>query len=303
MQRKNKTTSKLRQIFEQTLTNEDIDRHPTLLNNFDKYYLPLTNWINEQHQSVPVVIGINGSQGSGKSTLSKILCNLLQQGFGKKVVTLSIDDLYKTRKQRFEMAESIHPLFKTRGVPGTHDIELAQSILSQLKQQTGPVRLPVFDKTTDDRKHEKYWPYSKQSTDIILFEGWCIGSVPEHDSQLNQAINELEKNEDSDSNWRQYVNRQLATDYQQLFSMIDKLIMLKIPDFDKVFEWRTLQENKLRKSSTNKPSEQIMSNDELKRFIMHFERITRHTLNEMPERADIILEIDHNHQINQILHN
>ena len=301
MQKENKTSSQLQQIFKKTLIQENIELTPVLSDNFEKIYLPLTNWINEQHKQTPVIIGINGAQGSGKSTLCKILKALLQQGFEKTVVALSIDDLYKTHQQRLEMAKSIHPLFKTRGVPGTHDIELGQSILSQLKQQTGPVHLPVFDKATDDRKHEKYWSYSEQNTDIILFEGWCVGSVPEQDSQLIQAINKLEKNEDNDSNWRHYVNQQLATDYQHLFSMIDKLIMLKIPDFDRVIEWRTLQENKLTKSSAHKASERVMSTDELKHFIMHFERITRHTLNEMPGRADIVLEINNEHQIKQMI--
>lgn len=292
--------NQLLSAFERTLAQEAIPSASQLMANFSAFYLPLSLWIAQQHQDVPLVIGINGSQGSGKSTLCKILTPLLQQGFGKSVTTVSIDDLYKTQRQRQQMSETIHPLFQTRGVPGTHDVSLGISLLSQIKQQTGPVHLPVFDKASDDRKDKKYWPVTDDKTDIILFEGWCVGAIAEDDIDLLHAINALEKNEDKDSHWRQYINQQLKTDYQQLFSYIDKLIMLKIPDFDKVFEWRALQESKLIKQSLVNDKSLAMSENTLKRFIMHFERITRHTQREMPARADLTLELDDDHQINHI---
>jgi D-glycerate 3-kinase len=283
-------------VFEQILQQELIKPGPRLRVNFEKYYLPLAQWIADEHQKTPLVIGINGSQGSGKSTLSKILAELLQHGFNKSVVAISIDDFYKTRQQRQDMASQIHPLFITRGVPGTHDISLGLSVLSRLKQKNTTVTLPLFDKTIDDRKPQNEWSQTTQETDIILFEGWCVGSIPEDEEALAQCINTLEENEDTDAKWRRGINQQLATGYQTLFSLIDKLIMLKIPEFSKVYEWRSLQEKKLIQniSSTTRLT---MSEQELKRFILHFERVTRHTLREMPERADIILEIDHDHQI------
>lgn len=293
------TTQDLIHLFNKLLVDEKIEANQSLLDNFEKFYLPLANWINEQHDSTPIIIGINGAQGSGKSTLSKILSELLQHGFEKNVVTLSIDDLYKTQQQRTEMAKTVHPLFKTRGVPGTHDVELGISLLTQLKQQTANTLLPVFDKALDDRKHKKYWQVVDDKVDIILFEGWCVGSVAEEEQMLTKDINELEKNEDQLMHWRQYVNQQLSGEYQQLFSLIDKLIMLKIPDFEKVMVWRKLQEDKLKQTLNIKTSDKIMSATDINRFIMHFERITRHTLKEMPQRADIVLEINHNHQIHQ----
>jgi len=287
----------LRLVFEQILSDEKIPLNAKLKQNFTDVYLPLTLWLLQQQQNTPVVIGINGSQGSGKSTLSRILSALLTEGFDKKVTVISIDDLYKTRHQREQMSRNIHPLFATRGVPGTHDIELGLSILSELKQGNKTVKLPQFDKASDDRKNENNWPESHANTDIILFEGWCVGSIAQPFKDLATAINTLEQNHDSDLIWRQTINQQLENEYQLLFAAIDKLIMLKIPDFKKVTEWRTLQEHKLKQSTQLADSGQIMSAKKIQHFVMHFERLTRHTLTEMPERADIVLEINNEHQI------
>lgn len=295
------TIEQLQLSFERVLAQENIPTNTRLVENFTASYLPLAQWIATQHQQTPIVIGINGSQGSGKSTLSKILSQLLDKGFEKKAVIISIDDLYKTRQQRHDMSESIHPLFQTRGVPGTHDVQLGISIISKLIKQEFPIQVPLFNKATDDREPKKNWLNIDQEIDIILFEGWCIDAKPQHASLLKQSINNLEKNKDSDLVWRQYINKQLENDYQALFSLIDKLIMLKIPSFDNVLEWRELQENKLKDNSTDITASHTMSPQELKQFIMHFERITRHSLNEMPNRADVVIEIDNEHQISETI--
>lgn len=295
------TIEQLQLCFEKTLAQENIPTNTRLIENFTASYLPLAQWIATQHQQTPIVIGINGSQGSGKSTLSKILSQLLDKGFEKQAVIISIDDLYKTRQQRHEMSENIHPLFQTRGVPGTHDVQLGISIISKLIKQEFPVQVPLFNKAIDDREPEKNWLNINQEIDIILFEGWCIDAKPQHTSLLKQSINNLEKNKDSDLVWRKYINKQLENDYPALFSLVDKLIMLKIPSFDNVLEWRELQEYKLNSNSKNIETNRTMSPQELKQFIMHFERITRHSLNEMPNRADVVIEIDDEHQISKTI--
>lgn len=297
----NDSIIQLRSTFENILAQENIPENPRLMENFASSYLPLAQWIATQHQQTPLVIGINGSQGSGKSTLSKILSQLLEKGFKKKVAIISIDDLYKTRQQRHEMSENIHPLFQTRGVPGTHDVQLGISIISKLIKQDFPVQIPLFNKVIDDREPEKNWLSIDHKIDIILFEGWCIGAKPQPPTLLTQSINDLEKNKDSDLVWRTFINEQLEKDYQDLFSLIDKLIMLKIPSFNNVLEWRELQENKLKNNSEGIESNHTMSAQELRQFIMHFERITRHSLNEMPDRADVVIEIDNQHQISKTI--
>ena len=73
---------------------------------------------------------IAGSQGIGKSTIVKVLKKNLEIYYKKKVLSLSLDDYYLSKKERISLSNTIHPLLLTRGVPGTHDTELLlQNIL------------------------------------------------------------------------------------------------------------------------------------------------------------------------------
>ena len=266
-------------------------------------YLPIAHWIlslsDSRTRHTPYFVGINGAQGSGKSTLCKLLSFVLQEGFGKRVVTLSIDDLYLTRQQRIALSQRQHPLLITRGVPGTHDIELGNQLFAQLRQNSGCIRLPQFDKSIDDRADESSWPEVALPVEIVLFEGWCVGSLPQTPESLVTPINTLETEEDQDGRWRGFVNQQLAEQYQGLFEQLDTLLMLQIPDFSKVLEWRALQEQKLQQVHGQHPH--VMDQQALHRFIMHYERLTRANLAEMPNRADLLLKLDDNHQINEIV--
>ncbi|MDQ1362765.1 MAG: D-glycerate 3-kinase [Pseudomonadota bacterium] len=268
------------------LQAENIPAEP-VMNNLDSVYEPLAAWVHAQYQQGKKIIGISGAQGSGKSTLCKLLALLLQQCFGKSVVRLSLDDFYLTYAQRTGLAESVHPLLQTRGVPGTHDVGLAMAVLTALANGT-PVSLPRFDKGRDDRVAENEWLSVNYPVDIILLEGWCVGATPQTAAQLQQPVNALEAQEDAQGLWRQYVNARLASGYQELFGMLDVLVMLKVPSFEKVHEWRALQESSL---------QQGMNAAQLQRFIMHYQRLTHHMLIEMPQRADLVLQIGEDHQV------
>lgn len=264
-------------------------------------YLPLAAWLAKKHNDKPIVIGINGAQGSGKSTLSNILKSILLTAFKKSVVHISIDDLYLSRKAREQLSSEVHPLLKVRGVPGTHNVALGKKIFNELLNGSDDtlVQIPSFNKAEDDLHQSERWTTVKGAPDIILFEGWCVGSQNQHESELLEAINQFEDEEDVDGSWRSYVNQQLAGSYQSLFGHIDYLLMLKVPDMESVYEWRSLQEKKLAATYAQQgiSARQLMTEKEIARFIMHCERITRATLNEMPSRADVLLELDKNHQV------
>jgi len=249
------------------------------------------------------IIGIHGGQGSGKSTLCQALATLYQHALGWNVAVVSIDDLYLTKHQRQQLAQQIHPLLITRGVPGTHDVNAGITLFEQLRQlQPGQsLRYPAFDKIADDRQPQAHWHEIKGPIDVILFEGWCVGCQPGNDHELADAINPLEQQEDPDGRWRTWVNQQLASDYQRWFAMTDYLLMLKVPDMTAVQHWRSQQEKDNQKASAS--SSLGMSEDAIARFIQHYQRLTERALATMPEYADLVLTLNHQHQVAEVLCN
>lgn len=268
-----------------------------------QWFAPIAEkiFVESQKNQKTHIVGINGSQGSGKSTLADYLALLLRENYQLNVVVLSIDDFYLTLRQRKLLSKTIHPLMATRGVPGTHDISLALEVIKSLTEGTSITRVPRFDKSVDDRYPEDEWDTVIPPTDVIILEGWCVGAVPQTADELLNDVNDLEKEEDPDGTWRNYVNRQLGEIYQELFNMVDSWIMLKAPSFDCVFRWRLEQEHKLRSSisiaSSDTDSNKVMDDNGVKRFIQYYQRITEHLLDTLPEKADILLELDENRKI------
>jgi len=280
----------------------------------EEIYVPLGGWITsiQRHKGGPLVVGINGAQGAGKSTLSNLLEVTLGEGFGLRVVSFSIDDLYKTRTEREALSGHVHPLLLTRGVPGTHDVELGMQILASLMspEPDRVTKIPVFDKSIDDRCPTSVWQEWVGPADVILFEGWCMGARPQNDIELQCPINALEREEDADGSWRRYVNDQLAGPYAELFAQVDLLLMLQVPSMQAVYEWRSQQETKLAERmryihDTQLPADhlKIMNESQIERFIQHYERLTCAMLEEMPVRADVTLRLNQNHKISDILVN
>ena len=186
----------------------------------------------------------------------------------------------------------------TRGVPFTHDVELGIETIDRLRVQgVGQSTLiPSFDKAIDTRMPRTQWPVCEGPIDIVVFEGWCVGAKPQTEEQLKTPINALERDEDRHQIWRRRSNDALEQDYQALFERFEVLLLLKVDSMQRVFEWRRLQEHKLaekaRESGKDLSTLSVMSDAEVDRFIMHYERITRHLLKEMPERADIVLSLE-----------
>jgi len=247
----------------------------------------------------PLLVGINGAQGSGKTTLSDYLCHWLVQERGLRALSLSIDDVYLTRRERQQLALDVHPLLLTRGVPGTHDIRLLLQTLEALGAAAGlsPVVVPRFDKASDDRLPQEQWPRVRPPLDVILLEGWCLGARPQAPEALAAPCNTLEQAEDSDGRWRRHVNDCLAGDYALLHQRVDVWLMLRAPSFDEVLRWRSEQEQKLAAALCADTGSQVMDGPALARFIQHYERLTRHCLATLPPLMDLVWELDRDRMI------
>lgn len=253
----------------------------------------LARWIAAQvRPGAPLIVGINGAQGSGKSTLAERARHALARAHGLRTLVLSIDDFYATRAQREALAREVHPLLRTRGVPGTHDLERLCGVLARLRRPDGAagLRLPRFVKAQDDRAPDEADTTWEGPLEVVLFEGWCVGTPPEAPEALRTPVNRLEAEEDPDGRWRAHVNAQLAGPYARAFAALDRLVFLQAPGFEVVHRWRLEQE---RDNAAAAPgAAHVMDAHALERFIAHYERLTRHALDVLPARADVVLELD-----------
>ncbi len=270
------------------------------IGQLQNFYLPISQKIYRDYLKTKktMVIGLTGGQGSGKSTISKILKIIFEEGFKLHTIIFSIDDFYKTFKERKKMSLKISPLFLTRGVPGTHDTKMLFNCLKNLKKRKfKKIYIPKFDKSIDDRTKKVNWQFISKKPSIVIFEGWCVGVSAQKKSDLLAPINTLEKEKDKKRIWRNRVNKELKNSYKKIFKLIDKTIFLKVPSFRHVYQWRLLQEKKLRVTSKGKKT---MTDNQIKNFIMFYERLTKHMLKNFSKKVNFLIKIDNKHRLKSI---
>ena len=273
------------------------------LGQLKKFYLPICDKIYLDYKKKKQIkeIGLTGGQGAGKSTITQIIKLILETKYNLSVVYFSIDDFYKTLSERIKLSKKFHQLFKTRGVPGTHDTSLIKkTFLNLRKKNFKSMTIPRFDKSKDDRFPKKKWQKITKQPEIIIFEGWCVGAKAQEKKILKKSINILEKKNDANLKWRSKINYELNNEYKEIFSKIDKLIFLKVPNFECVYKWRLLQEKKLQLTSNGK---KIMSPIQVRKFIMHYERITKQMFSDLTNKAYSVLYLDKKHRFNKIKFN
>jgi len=263
------------------------------------YLIPLCFWVSKKANiKKPYFVGLAGGQGTGKTTTSSLIKIILSKYFKLDVFRISIDDFYKTRKERISLSKRIHPMLLTRGVPGTHDINMMLNFFKKSKSKKFKrLKLPIFNKAIDDRFSKKHWYDLKKKPDVIIFEGWCVGAKSEKNNTLKKTINSMEKTKDQKQIWRKYVNDQLKSKYKKLYSQLDCLIYLKAKDFSLLQKWRLKQERKLWVKSKKNLNTKIMSKDNVLTFMQTYQRVTQNMFKYTPKYASVIINLNSNHQI------
>ena len=266
------------------------------------FLIPVCFWIfKKASKKKPLILGLSGGQGIGKTTISSIITLILKKYFKLNIFKISIDDFYKTRKERFLLSKKIHSLLMTRGVPGTHDINIMLNFFKRVKKNNfKSLKLPKFDKAIDDRCKKSSWYTIKKRPDIIIFEGWCVGAMAQKNSMLKKSINSLEKTNDQNLIWRKFVNNQLKTKYKKLFGHLDNLLYLKAKNFNLLQQWRIKQVKKLWLKLKKRKNLKIMNRLEVINFMQTYQRITQNMIKDVPKYASIIFKLNSNHQIKTI---
>lgn len=237
------------------------------------------------HPDRPVLVGVAGAQGSGKT----YACQVLEAGNRPRIAHFSLDDVYLTKAERVWRADNvssfdpyrdmdgnfqvdhkarpeIERLLLTRGPPGTHDLGLAKDVIARLKKGA-PTKLPRFDKATDDRAPESAWPMFEGLAEAILIDGWCLGAKPT--VLPPEPLNDVER-EDEDGIWRKETETQLRKVYAPFFASFDAIVYLQAPNWEIVRRWRGQQEAQLLRRPLTAEEDA-----KLDRFLMFYERITR----------------------------
>jgi D-glycerate 3-kinase len=264
-----------------------------------QYYQPLAEQIFmrfKQH-SQTYFVGINGCQGSGKSTLTDFIAAYLTKKHQLNVVVMSLDDFYLSRAKREQLAQKVHPLLATRGVPGTHDVAMLSGVLSKLKNQQIGFSIPKFNKATDEPCPQEQWTTIEKAADIIILEGWCWGVKPQTAAQLAAPINELEFQHDSTGVWRNYVNTQLSNAYEPLYEKMDFWLALQAPSFDCVYKWRLEQEQKLKDKNIELTNSKIMLPAEVLNFTQYFQRLSVQGCKTISQSADAVFYLDNDRKV------
>ena len=213
------------------------------------FWLPLAQWLNKAQQTagIPFILGISGGQGTGKTTLSQILCLLLEH-LGQPAVGLSLDDLYLTYAQR-QVLQQQDPRLRWRGPPGTHDIELGLRTLSALKTASprDQIALPQFDKSLHHGQGDRTSSLCRPAPQIVLFEGWFVGAQPLEETVFTDESVRLPApiSTAADRQFAQACNRRLRN-YLPLWSFMDRLLVLSPSDYRLSQRWRQQAEHRMK---------------------------------------------------------
>ena len=233
--------------------------------------------------------GILGGQGTGKTTLTRIL-QILLGAMGYRTVGLSIDDLYKTYEERCRLRQS-DPRLKWRGPPGTHDVDLGIQTLDLIRTATleTEIYLPKFDKSLHGGEGDRTEPERVQGIDIVLFEGWFLGTRPVPESAFGQAPSPIDT--EDDKAFARSINQRLQ-DYLPLWDRLDSLLVLYPDDYRISKEWRLQAEHQMKAQGKTGMSDQTIHE-----FVEYFWRALHPELFITPLKhngnyVDLVIEIN-----------
>ncbi|OUC12660.1 MAG: hypothetical protein B0A82_21500 [Alkalinema sp. CACIAM 70d] len=273
-----------------------LDFPEDLLRPLWQVWIPLAQQIDQwrRQQSQPLIVGFLGGQGTGKTTLTQILTLLLKH-LGQIAIGFSLDDLYLTYAER-QALQRRDPRLDRRGPPGTHDVELGLAVLEKLRSQQFPVALPRFDKSAFQGVGDRTQPEQIAAVDIVLFEGWFVGCRPVAPFMFDGTFNPTPEPiaTEADRQFARDMNLNLYA-YQPLWELLDRLIILQVPDYRLSIQWRCEAEHRM--IAQGKPG---MSDAEITDFVNYFWKALHpelfiQPLLEEPQWVDRVIEIQPNH--------
>ncbi len=279
------------------LTRQQVD--PVILyTELWTLWLPLARQMASWHQQLvrPLVVGILGGQGTGKTTLGWLL-RLILSYMGYVALSLSLDDLYKSYADRQQLQRQ-DPRLIWRGPPGTHDVALGIEVLDQLRAGSpSPVAIPRFDKSAHGGQGDRMDPEFVRNIDIVLFEGWFVGVQPVDPAIFDHAPEPIVT--DDDRRFARDMNDRLQ-DYLPLWQRLDRLLVMHPVDFHLSQQWRQQAEQQRIAAGGSG-----MTDYEIQQFVTYFWKALHPQLFITPLTlhspiVNIVMEIQPDHRVGRV---
>ena len=268
------------------------------LSRIETWLIPLIKSHTRIHPSRPLILGLSGVQGSGKSTIVTSIQDLLIAK-GYKTAQFSLDDLYMTHADQCALAAAnkSNELLQSRGQFGTHDLTLARRIFSELlENKPGKLSLPSYDKSVHhgrgDRADEKDWKPVELPLQCVIFEGWGVGFKELSDSEVRLKHSDQSTKASRHALEHLQAMNDSLREYNQIMPL-DGLIVFVPQQLDFVYEWRQQQERELRQRTGRGMSEQEVSAF-VDRYYPSYELYLENTVNGGHNQLNLYLDVNRN---------
>ena len=260
-----------------------------------KIIVPIAEQLQKiHHKNKTTVVGIQGGQGTGKTTIVQFLEKQLKKK-GFKVQSFSLDDFYQSWKERKKLQEKYpHNLFYqiSRGLPGTHRVKFLLETLQRAKAGKN-FEIPIFDKSKYDGKGEILSKTKKVKgrQDFLILEGWCVGMPAVSSQQLLDICrrNGIDLRKLDPTLQDHKVVLAFVKEYQPVWKLLDYIVMLKADSPEVHKKWRLLQEQKLKEKKG-----QCMSKQEVHAFVEPFLPFTYVCYNLIKPDVKVLIDEKHN---------
>ncbi len=273
------------------------DEESIILQTLWSFWLPLALELvkKRQQQNSTLVFGVLGGQGTGKTTLTRIL-PIIWNYLNISSVAISIDDLYKTYDDRQKLLKT-DPRLIWRGPPGTHDVSLGIDTITQLQNRKQSVSIPRFDKSVYEGMGDRTLPQIVNPVDIIIFEGWFVGVTPVEETALENPPFPIVSQAD-----QQFAldNNERLKEYLPLWQKLDYLMIFNPQKYQYSLQWRKQAEhNMIALGKTG------MSDQQIEEFVYYFWKALHPEIYIQPlitnkQKTDLVVDINFEHTVDRL---